>query len=286
MSQSKETQMSESIIDPIYLPLVPPMDLNRTMPGIDRISPFPMELRTRQGVGLFGTRRGTDNDADPTTPDFIRIHQGIDLLAPRGTPVFASSHGTVMGGGSGSFLILHDDGFKYLTFYQHLQNKKPIALNANVFAGQQLGEVGDFGDEDHLHFEIRYLFDSTTFTRERSLAVDPTKAMYQWEEKTFQNDAQVRQGHVFDNATIDSIEEVRRARLLRFFLVNIKGVSRDLFIPINEPTPYDIAMIESIKHAFFNGKQVRILWRDSLFFKNIQSSHPHASIVAEVKVLG
>ena len=155
MSQSKETQMSESIIDPIYLPLVPPMDLNRTMPGIDRISPFPMELRTRQGVGLFGTRRGTDNDADPTTPDFIRIHQGIDLLAPRGTPVFASSHGTVMGGGSGSFLILHDDGFKYLTFYQHLQNKKPIALNANVFAGQQLGEVGDFGDEDHLHFEIR-----------------------------------------------------------------------------------------------------------------------------------
>ena len=280
--------MSTSMIDPVYLPLVPPMDLNRSMPGIDRISPFPMELRTRQGVGLFGTRRSADNDDDPTTPDLIRMHEGVDLLAPIGTPVFAASGGTVIGGSSGSFLLLHDDGFKYLTFYQHMQNKKPLALNAVVSAGQQLGEVGNFQNsrEDHLHFEVRYPFDSPTFSRGGSLPVDPTMALYQWEEKTFQNDAQVRQGHILDNVMIESFEEVRRSRLLRFFLVNVKGDSRDLFIPINEITPYNNGMIQSIKSAFVYSKKVRILWRDSLFFKNIQAAHPHASIIAEVKVFG
>lgn len=280
--------MNSALLDPVYLPLVPPMDLNRSMPGIDKISPLPMELRTRLGIGLFGTRRGSDNDSDPTTPDFIRIHQGVDLLAPVGTPVFAASGGTVVGGGSSSVLLLHEDGFKYLTFYQHLQNKKSLPLNSSVFPGQQLGEVGDFQNskEDHLHFEIRYPFDASTFSREHSLAVDPTMALYQWEEKTYQNDAQARQGHIFDNVAIASIEEIRRSRLLRFFLVNVKGDPRDLFIPISDNSPYNQQMIESIKSAFFHGKNVRILWRDSLFFKNIPTTYPFASIIAEVKVLG
>ena len=53
--------MTNPYLDAIYLPIVPPMDLNRNMPGIDRISPFPMQLRTRASVGLFGTRRAVNN---------------------------------------------------------------------------------------------------------------------------------------------------------------------------------------------------------------------------------
>ena len=220
-------------INPLGLPIVPPMDLNRTMPNIDRISPFPMELRTRAGVGLFGTRRGADNDNDPTTPDLIRMHEGVDLLAPRGTPVFAASAGAVIGGSNSSVLLLHDDGFKYLTYYQHLQNKV-VSTGAVVSAGQRIAEVGDFGSEDHLHFEIRYPFDFANPTRENSLPVDPTMALFNWEEKTYPNDQTVRQGHIFDNVLISSFEEVRRARLLRFLLVNVEGDARDLFIPLHD----------------------------------------------------
>ncbi len=262
--------------DPLFLPIVPPMDLNASMPGIDKISPFPMELRTRTGVGLFGTRRGVANG-------LIRMHEAVDLLAPIGTKVFAAANGTVVGGSSTSILLLHDNGFRFLTFYQHLQ-KKTVATT--VAAGQPIAEVGDFPDsaEDHLHFEIRYPFNSGSPSYENSLPVDPTMALFQWEEKNYQNDEEVRRGHIFDNVHISSIEEVRRARLLRFFLVKVEGQSRALFIPLHSLTPFSEGMIGSIKQAFFASKKVRILWRDSLFFKNIQTDEAKASIVAEVKV--
>jgi hypothetical protein len=53
---------------------------------------------------------------------------------------------------------------------------------------------------------------------------------------------------------------------------------------MSDGDPYNAGMIESIKLAFMHGKKVRIVWRDSLFFKNIQSA-PFAAVIAEVKVL-
>lgn len=274
--------MSTQYLDPIHLPIVPPMDLHRTMPGIDRISPFPMELRAARSIGLFGTRRGADNDNDPTTPDLIRMHEGVDLLAPRGTPVFAAATGTVLSGSPTSLLLRHDDGFHFLTYYQHLQNKKPFATGATVFAGQQVAEVGDWGNEDHLHFEIRYPFASANPSRDNSLPVDPTAALYQWEERTFQNDGAVR--IVLDNVVIQSYEEVVRCRMLRFFMVNVSGSTRDLFIPLHTATPYTQAMIDTIQRACLGGKKVRIVWRESHFYKHIQTPQPRAAIIVEVKV--
>jgi len=264
-------------VSPLRLPLVPPMDRNRAMPGIDRISPLPLELRTRQGVGLFGTRRG-----EPL--GLIRMHEGVDLLAPIGEPVFAAATGTVVSAG-GSVLILHDHGFRYLTFYQHLQNVV-VAAGDPVAAGQRIAEVGDFADsrEDHLHFEIRYLFDGGGNSRAQSLPIDPTMALYEWEERSYQNDDAVRRGHVLDHLPIVSIEEVRRARLLRFLVVNVQGDPRDLFVPLHEPSVYTESIVTSLKQAFVAGKDVRIVWRDSLFFKNIQATHAFASVIAEVKV--
>jgi murein DD-endopeptidase MepM/ murein hydrolase activator NlpD len=105
--------MNLNTVNPLDLPIVPPMDLNASTPGIDRISPYPMQLRTRASVGLFGTRR----DADP---GLIRLHEGVDLLAPIGTKVFAAATGRVIGGSATSALLLHDNGFQFLTYYQHL----------------------------------------------------------------------------------------------------------------------------------------------------------------------
>lgn len=274
--------MSNLYFDPIHLPIVPPMDLNSNMPGIDRISPFPMRLRTRAGIGQFGTRRAGD-------AGHVRMHQAVDLLAPIGTHVFAATTGKVVDGSGSSALILHDMGFKFLTFYQHMRNKL-VATGDDVAAGQQLGEVADFGGpsnpEDHLHFEIRYPFDSTAYpSRENSLPIDPTNALYQWEVKTFQNDDDVRRGHIFDNVSITNLEEVWRGRLLRFLLVNISGNSRDLFVPFIDTSPANLSMIETLKLAFFHSKEVRIVWRESLFFSTIQRTFDRVSIIAEVKAI-
>jgi len=270
--------MNAEPMSPLSLPIVPPMDRNAAMPGIDKISPIPLELRTRQGVGLFGTRRGADNG-------LIRMHEGVDLLAPIGTPVFAAAGGSVVGGSNSSILILHDHGFQYLTFYQHLQNKA-VQNGDAVAAGQKVAEVGNFpnSEEDHLHFEIRYPFSSASITYANSLPIDPTMVLFNWEEKSYQNDEEVRKGHVFDEVLITHLEVVRRSRLLRFLLVNMDGHSRDLFIPLDEPSPFTREIADCVKEAFFSKYKVRIVWRDSLFFKGIQSSHPLMSIVAEVKV--
>lgn len=268
-------------LDPIYLPIVPPMDLNHNMPGIDAISPFPMELRSNRGVGLFGTRRGAGNNG------LITFHEAADLLAPIGTPVFAAATGKVIGGSATSALIFHDLGFRFLTFYQHMQ-KKSVKTGDQVTSGQQIAEVGDWtgGTEDHLHFEIRYLFDTVAKpTRENTLPIDPTNVLYQWESKTYQNDPAVRQGHIFDNVSITNIEEVWRDRLLRFVMINVSGSKRDLYIPLIDTSEANLSLVTTLKSAFFYSKKVRIVWRESLFFKNIQTADNRASIIAEVKVL-
>ncbi len=255
------------------LPIVPPMDLNSNLPDIDKISPFPMQLKTRRGVGLFGTRREADSG-------LIRMHEAVDLLAPVGTPVFAASTGTVIGGSSTSCLISHDHGIKYLTFYQHMQNKL-VNNNDNVTAGQQIAEVG--GTQDHLHFEIRFPFDNARPSLGNSLPVDPTNVLYQWEVRTFQNDDDARQ--VIDDVSITNIQEIWRGRLLRFFLVNVSSTGRDLFLPLIDSSPANLSMLETLKLAFFNSKRVRIVWRESLFFSTIQVTQDKVSIIAEVKVL-
>ena len=265
-------------LDATHLPIVPPMDLNHNMRGIDKISPFPMQLRTPRGIGLFGTRRGVDHG-------LISMHQAADLLAPIGTPVYAAASGTVIGGSESSVLILHDMGLKFLTFYQHLQNKL-VGTDITVGAGEQIAEVGDWsqGSDDHLHFEIRYPFDTGSPSRGNSVPVDPTNVLYQWEVKTFQNDEAVR--HVIENVSITDLEEVWRGRLLRFLLVNVSGNNRELFLPYIDSSPANQSMIETLKLALFHSKRVSIVWRESLFFSKIQTTHDKVAIIAEVKVIG
>jgi hypothetical protein len=43
-------------------------------------------------------------------------------------------------------------------------------------------------------------------------------------------------------------------------------------------------MVETVRNAFLAGKKVRIVWRESQFFKGIQATYARASIIAEVKV--
>ena len=263
-----------TFVNPLDLPLTPPMDLNPNFPKKDKISPYPMQLRTRGSVGLFATRRDVQNG-------LLRTHAGIDLLAPIGTKVFASANGNVIQDSGNSILILHDYGFKFLTFYQHLQNK--IVSNGNrVVSGQQIGEVGVWDNkEDHLHFEVRYPFDNNSPSYDHSLPINPTFAMYYWEIKTFEN---LEDRNVIDNVYISGYEEIIRARHLRFIMCNVSGKKRDLFLSIQTGLKEDDSLAETIRLSFIAKKKVRITWRKSLFFSKIQKTYEHIAIIAEIKV--
>lgn len=267
--------MITSYINPLYLPLVPPMDLNKDNARYGLLSPYQMQLRLTDGEGLFGTRRSSG--------DHIHGHNGIDLLAPVGTKIYAASDGIVKEVSTKNILIQHDNaGFNYLTFYSHLQNVL-VSVGSSVFCGQPIGEVGLFdGKEDHLHFEVRYPFDNAAPSRINSLTVDPTFAMYHWEIKAFSNTASMR--YLKDKVIITSLEEVIRGRQLRFLLCKVESEAKDLYLPLQTGLPEDDSLAETIKQAFFSGKKVQIVWRESLFFSKIQNSKLKTPIITEIKV--
>jgi murein DD-endopeptidase MepM/ murein hydrolase activator NlpD len=90
-----------------------------------------------------------------------KMHNGVDLAAPIGTPIYAASNGVVQyaqGGynnGFGNFIeILSPEGIQ--TNYAHLDVIK-CKEGQQVTIGQQIAEMGTTGNSDgpHLHFEIK-----------------------------------------------------------------------------------------------------------------------------------
>lgn len=89
-------------------------------------------------------------------------HSGIDIPAPRGTPIMASKSGVVItsaynSGGYGQYVVIsHGDGDS--TLYAHMvQNSQTVSVGDTVSQGQVIGQVGTSGRSTgyHLHFEIR-----------------------------------------------------------------------------------------------------------------------------------
>ena len=87
-----------------------------------------------------------------------RLHAGIDMGAPTGTPIYASDGGTVTRAGwySGYGLcvdISHDNGKE--TRYGHC-SKLLVNVGDKVYQGQEICLVGNTGHSfgSHLHFEI------------------------------------------------------------------------------------------------------------------------------------
>jgi murein DD-endopeptidase MepM/ murein hydrolase activator NlpD len=85
-----------------------------------------------------------------------RTHQGTDMMAPYGTPVYAAQSGTVSHSSSdlgGIQAYVYGDGGD-TTFYAHLQGYSDAS--GQVSAGTLIGYVGDTGNATgtpHLHFE-------------------------------------------------------------------------------------------------------------------------------------
>lgn len=90
-----------------------------------------------------------------------RWHYGVDLAAPKGTPILASEAGVVVYAGKGfsgyGKLIVVEHNDEWATLYAHL-NKYSVKEGERVKQGQKIGEMGRTGRASgvHLHFEIRY----------------------------------------------------------------------------------------------------------------------------------
>lgn len=92
-----------------------------------------------------------------------RRHKGIDLLAPRGTSIYAALDGIVevvsSGGkgwrGYGKVVFINHDG-KFWTLYSHCDMIN-VKIGQRVKQGEQIATVGRTGRATgfHVHFELR-----------------------------------------------------------------------------------------------------------------------------------
>ncbi|MFG2102073.1 M23 family metallopeptidase [Micromonospora echinaurantiaca] len=87
-----------------------------------------------------------------------KMHTGVDLVAPEGTPYVAIHDGTVttagwFGGYGYTVIVQHSDGSEAI--YGHSQALS-VQVGQQVKAGDQLGLVGNTGHSygSHLHLEI------------------------------------------------------------------------------------------------------------------------------------
>ena len=104
-------------------------------------------------IAPFGPR------VDPVS-GITQNHNGVDLAAPEGTPIYATRSGTVTFAGydvtPGNYVLInHGDG--YQSIYMHM-TYYTVQTGASVTQGQIIGYVGSTGMSTgpHLHFGIRY----------------------------------------------------------------------------------------------------------------------------------
>lgn len=118
----------------------------------DAVGVFTDPLPVMAITSGFGTR------VHPVFGD-VRMHNGLDLDASTGDPIYAAGDGVVVWasdrGGYGNCVII-DHGGQLATLYAH-QSRIVVQRGQVVTAGQKIGEIGSTGTStgSHLHFEVR-----------------------------------------------------------------------------------------------------------------------------------
>ena len=119
-----------------------PVNMQQTEAGFA----FPLDDYKLSGKGKFVWRKK-------------RMHKGVDLLAPKGTPIRSIADGEVIFSGrsrgyGNRVVVSHIDGFT--TIYAH-NTKNLVTAGEKVKRGQVIALVGRTGraTANHLHFEVR-----------------------------------------------------------------------------------------------------------------------------------
>lgn len=121
---------------------------------------MPATGRLSQGFGAAGGENG------------YTFHNGLDIAAKTGTPIYAAADGKVTqvssSGPYGKHMKIEHtiDGQKWTTVYAHM-NRIDVKKGQTVLQGEQIGQIGTTGNSTgpHLHFEVHkgnYSFSATS----------------------------------------------------------------------------------------------------------------------------
>ncbi len=150
LTENLETEIKDiSEFAPILIPELPSLVAKVYLPETSDYGLTSGFVWPAQGIlsSRFGWRWG-------------RLHQGIDIAAPVGTPILSSADGTVdfagwNSGGYGNMIdIIHTNGS--VTRYAHLSRIR-VKKGQSISQSQVIGLMGNTGSSTgpHLHFEIR-----------------------------------------------------------------------------------------------------------------------------------
>lgn len=140
-------EMDEVAVDNFFM-----MDVEEVAMPLDGVAP---DLKPCEGTitSGFGWRRYSRRSRRG------RMHKGLDIAAPRGTPIVATAPGQVKfvgrKGGYGKTVVIHHGG-ALSTLYAH--NSKFLVEDGDfVVRGQEISTVGTTGRTTgpHLHYEVR-----------------------------------------------------------------------------------------------------------------------------------
>jgi peptidoglycan LD-endopeptidase LytH len=142
-------------------PFAPPLDLTRPNPA-PVVSDFARLQRRELAFPVQGFDYKTLRD-DFAEMRGDRVHEAIDILAPRGTPVLAVDDGTIVklfNSVRGGLTVYHfDPSGEYCYYYAHLDAYAPgLREGQPIRKGERIGDVGTSGNAPpntpHLHFTI------------------------------------------------------------------------------------------------------------------------------------
>ncbi|UIO40394.1 peptidoglycan DD-metalloendopeptidase family protein [Brevibacillus brevis] len=136
----------------------------------------------------YGDSFGSDREWTETNSGSVRSHEGIDIMAPKGTPIYSVSDGTINKVGWNTYggwrVNITDENGQYRMYYAHLQAYTPgLYVGKTIKAGQLIGFVGDTGYggtgtvgmfEPHLHFGL--------YRNSTGKAIDPYDYLRVWEQ--------------------------------------------------------------------------------------------------------
>ncbi len=151
-----------------------PSEVNPPSVEIEGARPAPAELEPAAGlvVPVSGIRPDDLVDTFTAARGQGRVHNAIDILAPRGRPVLAAAPGHVVRlfeseRGGLTIYQLGEDG-ETVYYYAHLDAYQPgLEAGDAVARGDTIATVGDSGNaapgNTHLHFAMWTVADSTQF---------------------------------------------------------------------------------------------------------------------------
>jgi len=120
---------------------------------------LPTPVYTGTSTGVLSSPLASVNVISNYGSRGSRLHRGVDLKGPAGTPIYAAADGVVtFSGHSGSFgnivKLSHGNGLE--TYYAH-NSTNLVAVGETVTSGQQIATMGSTGNAttSHLHFEVR-----------------------------------------------------------------------------------------------------------------------------------